>query len=329
MNTVVFSTWLTRQGFQVIQSKSSSWYNAGPHVLQAFPYHWLIRPDEDEIKDLLVSQGNLALRYSTALDSEPGMVSYHVILNQPYTLDMLRSQARNGVKRGLENCRIEQISFERLASEGWVLQQDTLIRQNRAKSMKKEEWERICLAAADLAEFEAWASVVDGNLAACLLIARVDDVFCVPFAICHHQYLNLHVNNALFFTVSCDLLSRPGVREIFYSLHSLDAPESVNEFKFRMGFEARPVRQRVALHPLIKPVANHFTFSLLSTLLKGNPDQPFLSKMEGILRFYRDGLVPLNSQIWPESIADKREETMGKILQSIPGGMISIAEGVD
>jgi hypothetical protein len=51
--------------------------------------------------------------------------------------------------------------------------------------------------------------------------------------------------------------------------------------------------------------------------------------MEGILRFYRDGLVPLNSQIWPESIAEKREETMGKILQSIPGGIISIAEGVD
>jgi hypothetical protein len=306
MTPDIFADWLTRQGYRVTRSRSSYWYNTGPRVLQAFPYHWLIEPTEEEIQTLLVAQGNLALRYSCPMGSSPGMLSYHVVLAPPYSMETLRTQARNGVRRGLEHCHVEQIGFERLATEGWVLQQDTLLRQNRSKSMRKEHWERICRSAVGLAGFEAWAAMVEGELAASLLVARTGDVYCVPYAVCHHNFLNLHVNNALFFTVSTDLLSRPGIREIFFSLHSLDAPESVNEFKFRMGLQARPVRQRVALHPLLKPLANNLTLTVFQRLLRLNGNMPFLSKLEGMLRFYRNGKFPREKQVWPECIADQK-----------------------
>jgi hypothetical protein len=318
MNIDTFSNWLTRQGYQVIKSKSSYWYNAGPRVLQAFPYHKLISPDKEELDDLLLHKGNLAVRYSSPVNSSRGMISYHVMLHKPYTLDILRPQARNGVKRGLENCRIEQITMNQLAEDGWALQEDTLIRQDRTRSMKKEEWELICKATSDLPGFEAWAALVDNSLAACLLVARINDIYCVPYAVCHHIFLNLHVNNALFFTVSSDLLSRPGIREIFFSLHSLDAPDSVNEFKFRMGFEAKPVRQCVDLHPLLKPLASSVSVSFLARLLQIHPNQPFLSKMEGMFRFYRNGLVPLENQVWPDCIASRKDEMLGRVPISLP-----------
>ena len=60
------------------------------------------------------SHGIASLRYSTTLDSPEGMVSYHVVLHKPYDTDRLKSQARNGVKRGLEHFKVEQIPFERL-----------------------------------------------------------------------------------------------------------------------------------------------------------------------------------------------------------------------
>ena len=119
MNAEVFAEWLRRQGHRVFRTTSSYWYDAGPRVLQAFPFHWLITPDEKEIRDLMLEHGIAALRYSTPLGFPNGMVSYHVVLKRPYKFEMLRSQARNGVKRGLENFKVEQISFERLASEGW------------------------------------------------------------------------------------------------------------------------------------------------------------------------------------------------------------------
>jgi hypothetical protein len=329
VNPDIFSEWLTRQGYRVIRSQSSYWFNAGPRVLQAFPYHWLIQPDEDEVRSLLIDQGNLALRYSCPLGSSGGMVSYHVVLQPPYNIDMLRSQARNGVRRGMEHCHVEQIAFDRLATEGWMLQQDTLQRQNRSKSMGQKEWERICRAANGLPGFEAWAAIVEEKLTACLLISRIGNTFCVPFAICDHTYLNLHVNNVLFFNVSCNLLSRAGVKEIFFSLHSLDAPESVNEFKFRMGFEARPVCQRVALHPMLKPFDNSATLSFSQKLLKLNPDMPFISKMEGMLRFYQTGKLPIDQQPWPECIADLKHASTETQVQAIGEPTPVVAEGME
>ena len=155
MNAETFAEWMRRQGHQIFRTSSSYWYDAGPRVLQAFPYHWLITPDEEEMRKLMLGHGIVALRYSTPLTFPNGMVSYHVVLHRPYELEMLRSQARNGVKRGLDHFRVEQISFERLATEGWALQQDTLARQDRLRTMPQKERERLCRSAAGLPAFEA------------------------------------------------------------------------------------------------------------------------------------------------------------------------------
>jgi hypothetical protein len=306
MNPETYIEWLRRQGHRVYQTESSYWYTAGPRVLQAFPYHWLIQPTEQEILKLMLSKGIASLRYSTPLEAPEGMASYHVVLRNPYTLEMLRSQARNGVKKGLGIFQVERISFERLAHEGWILQQDTLDRQGRLSSMAQSEWQRLCLATNDLPGFEAWAAIAEGELAAAQITVQVDDTFCVPFAASHRKFLNNHVNNALFYTTSTNFLSRPGITGIFYCLHSLDAPPSVDEFKFRMGFHAKPVRQRVVFHPWLRPFTNWRVHAWLSRLTQRYPENPTLAKAEGMLRFNLKGKLPLTAQEWPEILADEK-----------------------
>jgi hypothetical protein len=313
MNAEIFSEWLQRQGHKVFRTGSSYWYDAGPSTLQAFPYHWIISPGEKELNELMVKHSIAALRYSTPVDSAEGKISYHVVLHGPYTLEGLRSQARNGVRKGLTNFRVERIPFARLANEGWLLQKDTLDRQDRSGSMSQSEWQRICLSAEGLAGFETWAAVQGGELAAALLITRIDDVYQVPYAICHRKYLNLHVNNVLFFTVSCELLGREGVKEIFYSLDSLDAPESVNEFKFRMSFIPIPVRQRVVFHPWIRPLANQLTYAIVNRLHQSRPSHSTLAKAEGMLRFHLQGRRNLEQQTWPECLAEYRNRPVDNI----------------
>lgn len=316
MNAETFAEWLRRQGHKVVRTASSYWYDAGPRVLQAFPYHWLIEPAESEIRSLLLTRGIAALRYSTPLHAPQGKVSYHVVLRPPYTLEMLRSQARNGVRRGLSRFGVERITFERLAEEGWSLQADTLARQERTRSMDQAEWQRICRAAEGLPGFEAWGATCDGELAAALLTARVDDRWCVPYALSHSRFLREHVNNALFYTVSCDLLAREGVAELFFTLQSLDAPESVDEFKFRMGLQPVPVRQRVVFHPLFRPLATERSHAFLLRRLDrdrgdrasaGRPQEsPLLAKAEGMLRFHLGGRRAAEEQEWPACLAGVR-----------------------
>jgi hypothetical protein len=321
MNADTFAEWYRRQGYRITRTQSSYWYNAGPRVLQAFPYHWLIKPEKEEFKQLFWKQEEIALRYSTPLVDAEGLISYHVTLKGPYKLENLRSQARNGIRRGLEHASIEPISFQRLASEGWELQFDTLKRQGRTSSMTQAEWERLCLSADGLPCFQAWGAQVDGVLAASLITTRIDDIFYVPFAQSHSRYLDLHVNNALFYRVCTDLLAQEGVQGIFFCLHSLDARDSVNEFKFRMGFTPQPVRQRVVFHPLLAPLTTGVTHAAVERLLKRNPDSYLLQKAEGMLRFSVKGKLPIALQPWPACL-EKDKATLLEQIAAADGGFL-------
>ncbi len=167
MNAEVFSEWLRLQGYVVVRSDSSYWYDAWPRVFQAYPYHWIIQPEQDEINGLLRRQWAVGLRYSAPVYFVPGKLSYHAIYEQPeYNLEKLDRRSRQNIRNGLQNCTVEPISFLRLANEGWELEADTASRQGRKPSMTQEIWRKRCLAAAELPGFEAWAALVEGRLAA-------------------------------------------------------------------------------------------------------------------------------------------------------------------
>ncbi len=307
MNTEIFAEWLRRQGYQIYHTASSAWYDAGPRVLQAIPYHEVITPEPEEIRDLMMRHGIVAVRYSTPLDFPGGMVSYHVVLRLPYELEQLKSQTRNGVRRGLEHFRIERIPFERLATQGWALQYDTLVRQDRLRSMNQEQWTRLCRSAEGLDGFEAWAATSGGELAGALIVCRVGDLFDVPYAMSRSCCLRDHVNNALFYSVSRDILQREGISGIFFTVQSLDAPANVDEFKFRMGFELKVVRQRVDFHPFARLFATPTIHTWANKLLQRDPSNPFLAKAEGMLHFHLEGRNSIDEQTWPECLANQKE----------------------
>lgn len=308
MNPGTFAEWLRRQGHNVVRTPSSWWFDQGPRVYQAFPYHWLIRPDREELIGFLRRTRSLGLRYSTDLDFPEGCISYHAVYQgEEYHLEQLGRWARKNVRRGLKNCVVEPITFERVAREGWDLQIDTLDRQGRRLEVERRVWERRCQAAGELPGFQAWGALVDGSLAASVITFLMDDTIYMLYQQCKRQYLTAHVNNALGFEVTRQAILRPEVRGILYGLHSLDAPPSVDEFKFRMGYQAKPVRQRVVFHPLLAPLFNPLTHRILSRGRRWKPGSPTLAKAEGMVRFYLQGRRPLGEQVWPDILKGSTE----------------------
>jgi hypothetical protein len=307
MNAEIFAEWLRRQGHTVIKTQSSYWADFGPRVLQAFPYHWLISPDEEEIATLMFDQKAAALRYSTLQTSRLGAASYHVVLESGQCSQTdLSKKARHDVKKGLSVSSIEQIPMRRLAIEGWELRRDTLARQARPRAETEQDWQRLCESAEGLSGFEAWGALVQGKLAASLLAFLCDDHYCILYHQSLTKYLLLGVNNALTYAVTSSAIARLGNRtKIFYGLHSLDAPPSVDEFKFRMGYTAKPVRQRVVFHPWLRPFMNRASHALLRAGLRLRPGHSALSKAEGMLRFYLQGRLPLEKQPLPPPLQSR------------------------
>ncbi len=313
MNAEIFAEWFRRQGYQVARTASSYWVNLGKRAYQAFPYHWLIKPEEAELQEFIQSQQALALRYSTSLEAPVGCLSYHAVLeNSAYDLGSFGKKARYDVRQGLKNCTIEKISFERLAEEGWLLQKDTMERQERHGSMSIDTWRFLCLATEGLPGFEAWGALVKGQLGASAITFQLSDWVYILYQQSHRQYLPIKLNNALSFIVTKEMVSRPSARNIFYGLHSLDAPESVDQFKIRMWYVPKPVRQRVVFHPWTTPGINRLSHAVVQNLLKLTPGNPTLAKAEGMLRFYREGQRPLNEQNWPEILRKIGLKTVSK-----------------
>jgi len=246
----------------------------------------------------------LALRYSTTTVSPVGKISYHIITGKDYNIGQLRSQARNGVKRGLEQFTISKITFERLASEGWRLQEDTLARQNRLKSMTRQEWELLCRSASDLPGFSVFAAMKGEILASALIVCRINNVYTVPYSMSRSLYLSAHVNNALFFTASVEMLKEPGVDSLFFTVQSLDAPPDVDEFKLRMGLKSKMTRQVVAFHPYLNPFVGPSTHKILSLFTRRFPSSPYLAKTEGMIRFCVEGKLPVARQTLPDCFSD-------------------------
>jgi hypothetical protein len=327
MNAEIFAKWWRRQNYQVVRTPSSYWVNLGLGVFQAFPYHWQIQPSDAELTGLLKAHRGIGLRYSTYLKEPEGCISYHAVFeSEAYDLNLLGSKTRRNVRRGLERCRVEPISFQRLAEEGWRIHLDTLQRQGRKVKVTPSHWTGLCQAAADLPGFTAWGAMVGSELAASVITFQMHDCGYMLFQQCLRDYLTAHVNNALIFEVTRATLGQAGIKSILYGLHSLDASPSVDEFKFRMSYEAKPVRQRVVFHPWLRPLFNGITHSLVRRLLARFPGNPILAKGEGMIRFHREGKRPLTEQSWPEALLKKKPEILASLSSPGPPGQAPISK---
>jgi ribosomal protein S18 acetylase RimI-like enzyme len=199
------------------------------------------------------------------------------------------------------------ISLDRYATEGWLLEQDTLIRQKRNPRKGHAYWERMVKAARELEGFEVWGAEIEGNLAASLMFVQIDDCIDLLYQQSLHHYLPKRVNNALLFSTTKDLIARPGIQMIHNGLHSLDAPASVDQFKVRLGYTIKPLRQRVMINPRIERFYGPNTLKFLEILAGYFPENETIQKTEGLMRFYSNGKLPLMRQQFPVILEPERD----------------------
>lgn len=287
MNPEIYREFLIRQGHHVVKSDSCYWYNAQPGFFFYFPYHKLITPNKEELRNLFRKEFCIGMRFFTPIENF-GKESYLIICsNKDYDLSSLAKKARNQTRRGLENFVIKQLDFKSLASLGIKPNHDTLERQGRNIGIwNRKSWQEYCSAANGLDGFEAWGAFHKDQLAAFMVCFQMED----HFTILHHssvtEYLRQYPNNALVFHVTNLKLQSEDVSHIFYGPQSLDAPGSLDKFKFNMGFEQKPIKQRIEFSSLVKPFVNKLSYKIFNILSLAKPESDVFRKLEGINKFY-------------------------------------------
>ena len=290
VNSDGFAEFLSRQGHRIVKTESCFWYDARPGFYFYFPYHKLITPSAEELKQILWGRRCIGARYFTPMD-HVGKESFTIVCSDKnYDITSVDAHhARRQTRRGLENFNIRQIEFKDLAKIGISLNNDTLIRQGRDPSTYEEKkWQIYCSAADGLEGFEAWGAFSGDHLASFMVAFQMED----HFTILHHssatEFLPSYPNNALVFYVTKLKLALPEVDTVSYGPQSLDAPESLEIFKFRMGFQKRPMKQTIVFNPLVRPFINELSHKAIQGLSAFRPESDVLRKLDGIIRLYRE-----------------------------------------
>jgi hypothetical protein len=276
------------QGYRVIETKSCYWYNPSPLVFVSVPYHRGITPLWGELGHVLLSGPAVAIRFH---DSAEGPGGLFVCSDRNRDLSCLHKKARNQTHRGLENCRIEQLDFAYLAKYGPALNAQTFQRQGRDRqTITSAQWQRYCRAASRIPDFEAWGAFANGHLAAFLVAGLVEDHFSILHQSSSTGDLQYYPNNALTFTVARLKLSCPAVGCVSYGLKSLDDTVGLDQFKLKMGFKLRPLREHVVLNPLLKPFFSFGGRRIVQWMSRKHPETDLWRKAAGVLQQRRGAL---------------------------------------
>lgn len=289
MNPEVFAEFLSRQGHRILKTESCYWFNAQPGFYFFFPYHKLITPGKEELKRLLWGGPCIGMRFFTPLEMV-GKESYMIeCSDKNYDISSIHKKSRSQTHKGLDNFDIRQIDFEELAILGVSLNHDTLVRQGRnPQQWDKHKWQFYCSATEGLPGFEAWGAFSGCNLAAFMMTFQMED----HFTILHHssatEYLPLYPNNALVFYITQLKLASSQVTTVSYGPQSLDAPESLDKFKFRMGFKKKAMKQSIVFHPVLRPFVNEISYKSIRMVSTLKPESDMWRKLLGIIQFYRE-----------------------------------------
>lgn len=292
MNAKVYAEFLSRQGYHIVKTESCYWYDAHPAFYFYFPYHKLINPNDDELKRVFWGSRCTGMRFFTPMDCI-GKSSYMLVCSDKnYDLTSVDAKtARRQTRRGLENFEIKQFGLDELAKLGHVLYSDTLIRQGRNPLIWTErKWKEYCKATEGLDGFEAWGAFSHGKLSSFMMGFQMEDHFTILHQCSATEYLRGYPNNALVFSVTRLKLALSEVNTVSYGPESLDAPESLDTFKLRMGYQQRPMKQRIIFNPLIGPFVGGLLHKSVRLAVMANPQSDTLRKIEGIIRFYREAI---------------------------------------
>ena len=283
MNPGIFAEFMKRRGFTVRKMGGLYCYSVNRFMWQTFPYHKAIEPTKEDLREAFRASGPVGIRFTVPV-SAPGKDSYYVACaDKNYYMKGFSQNFRHNTKRGIARCRVERVDFDFLYDKGQVLQVDTLVRQGRDTGIfDLKKWRAYCTAAKELPGFEAWGSFVEDELTAFLVTFKMDECMVYILQRSLKKHLSSYPNNAITHVVTKDALSRPDVDIVSYGLKSLHAPESLDDYKIGMGFVKMPVRERVAINPLYRPVFNGFTGALLSRLAR-NRDSEAWKKMSAML----------------------------------------------
>jgi hypothetical protein len=205
----------------------------------------------------------------------------YICTDPDYSLEKLKS-ART-VRRGLNEFDLRFMDQSEILQLGKQAYCDTLVRTGLSVQHRRSFESAFSRPRHDT----KYLGAIKGNrLGAFLIVTEVDDWVSMG-GYSADEFLPYRPNDALVFYASHHYLVERKFRVVDYGLSSIQSvsnAEGLHRFKIKMGFRSVPVHRAFVVNPLLRPLVNRFSWTLVNNILKLSPNHPMLKKAEGALK---------------------------------------------
>lgn len=286
MEPQVYAEFLEKLGHTVREVQGVYWYNVFSHAWTCFPFETLLSPADLDLSRILDGGRGGIVRYCCR--EEDGVTSFRqVVSGCSYGLASLDPKARNKTRQGLEKCVCGPADAKEIAREGIELHAETLIRQGRRlQSGAEKYWQRYFEAVSACPAATIWACRYAGRLASFLISFRIGAVENVCIVRSRDELLAHRPNNAMLFTFLQQTLRRSEIAEVCIGLQSLQSQtSSLDSFKRGMGFEERPIGQRIEIQLPLGFTVPRFVAGFAGSVA-GKVGGEYAARLAGALAIY-------------------------------------------
>lgn len=286
MSAEGYAEFLRRIGHNVRASGEHFWFDSQRGVYQPFPVDLPVDPQQIDLRAILKRDGWLA-RYPCSL--EGGRRSFRLAVDpNDYGLSRLSTKARNQTRRGLERCKVRPVEPSMLRTRGVDINADTLGRQGRSlDSASLEYWRKYFHEVSPAVGAEVWGAYVGDELAAFLIAFRMNACAHIFIMRSARDFLPAYPNNALLFSYISMMAGDPVIKEVSIGLEPIQPElDTLNHFKYGMGFREVPIGQRIDLVPWLRPVADSIASAWLCKLARRVKNER-VEKIAGLIEWYR------------------------------------------
>ncbi len=247
---------LDREGVAVTRgSRRTFWQCAELSTIERHPSFCVDVPTASEIRRIFWKKWPAVVTYILAPDdSHPPNAWLYVCEDKSYELEKLGTQARRNVRRALRRFRFEPLALEVLREKGEPVYCETRTRIGLSDGTSRN-FQSLCDSVGKNPAYRILGAWAGEDMAAFLLAHCIEDW--LDFSVyAANEHLNSCPNEGLIYHLMQQFLTQGNGRVVSYGLSSIQEADNVltlDYFKKKVGFEARPVHRVFLFHPLLRP----------------------------------------------------------------------------
>lgn len=254
----VLARFLELRGRRILKGCDALWYTVPGPFLMSLPYERILDPEPEELRRMIRNAGVLGVRFPsqrwTGLES-----GLYVLHSRPYDIRSLHVKHRPRVRHALQHFEVRPAEKADLLEQGHTLNLATMARQGRydPEFGERQRWERLVEAGFACPGISFPAVYSGPRLAAYMVTCREHRWLHILHQMSRQQDLPNFPNHLLTYAISEQAASDTSLEVVCYGYVPLFAADGLHEYKLRFGYDLKPHRSAIQLHPVLEALVNH------------------------------------------------------------------------